>query len=218
MTTRPNLQTLGFTRQEQALFRRLNTPGKIQSFVSALPHNFEDDGDSCMSVREVLRTNRAHCIEAALLAALALAVHGHEPLIMDLSANEHDDDHVIALFRHNGLWGAISKSNHAVLRYRDPIYRTPRELALSYVHEYTNAKGEKTLRSYSRPISLSRIPLSVWVTGLDAWTVAEATCTARHYTLFPHSTSLRPLDAVQLRAQEITEHVRSEGKAHLRTS
>lgn len=196
------------TREELSLLRALNTPEKIQTFVSAIPHNFEKNGDSCMSVREVLRTNRAHCIEAALVAALALWVNGEEPLIMDMSANDHDDDHIITLFKRNGLWGAISKSNHGYLRFRDPVYRTLRELAMSYFHEYYNAKGEKTLRSYSRSMSLKKFPPEVWITGKDAWKIAEATCHLKHYDLLSRTSAnhLRHIDAVELRALKISEH------------
>jgi hypothetical protein len=125
---------VGLTAKELALLRRLNTPQKIQNFVSAIPQNFEPNGDSCMSVRGALRMRRAHCMESALIAALAFWIHGEAPLIMDFSANEADDDHIVALFKRNGCWGAISKSNHAYLRGRDPVYRTLRELVMSYVH------------------------------------------------------------------------------------
>ena len=203
------------TREELSLLRSLNTPQKIQTFVSAIPHNFEEDGDSCMSVREVLRVNRAHCIEAAIVAALALWANGEKPLIMDMSANDRDDDHIIAVFQRNGFWGAISKSNHAYLRYRDPVYRTLRELAMSYFHEYYNAKGEKTLRSYSRPLSLAKFPPEEWISGLDAWKVAEATCEIRHYDLLNGNSiaRLRLVDEVELRTLQAEEHVSS--KRHL---
>ena len=157
MSTRARVKFPYLSDNEFKLLYSLDTPGKIQDFIAKIPHNFESDGDTCMSVRMVLKKRRAHCIEAALVAALALWMHGEPPLLMDLSASDRDFDHVVALFRKNGLWGAMSKSNHAVLGYRDPVYRTLRELALSYVHEYYNAKGEKTLRSYSRPYSLAHL-------------------------------------------------------------
>ena len=118
-------EKIGLTVKELVLLRKLDTPQKIQTFVSAIPQNFERNGDSCMSARDVLRTNRAHCIEGAVLAALAFWIHGKPPLLMDLSANDEDDDHVIALFRENGLWGAISKGNSSspcISRKRNPQF------------------------------------------------------------------------------------------------
>src|SRR3989454_6739784 len=149
-------EDLGLTRAEFAVLKRLSGPEKIQDFLHALTANFEIGGQTCLSVREVLRRRRAHCIEGAMLAACALWVHGEPPLLMDMRA-ERDYDHVVALFRRGGCWGAISKTNPPVLRWRDPVYRTLRELAMSYLHEYANKGGQKTLRGYSRPFDLRRL-------------------------------------------------------------
>jgi hypothetical protein len=124
-----------------SVLQRLDTPHKIQAYLNGIPQNFEPDGQTALSVREVLRQRRSHCIEGGMLAAAALWVHGERPLLLDLSA-ENDYDHVVALFRRNGCWGAISKTNHYALRYRDPVYRTLRELAISYFHEYANRRGQ----------------------------------------------------------------------------
>ncbi len=195
---------VGLTPKELAVFAKLNTPQKIQTFVSLIPQNFEPDGDSCMSVREVLRTHRALCMEGALVAALALWVHGERPLILDLSA-VNDDDHVVAVFKKNGCWGAISKGNHPYVRYRDPVYRTLRELVMSYFHEYYNSKGEKTLRTYSRPIDLSLCAPESWVTGKDAWPIAQMLCDAVHYPLINASSEkqLRPIEEIERRLMHI---------------
>lgn len=200
---------IGLTDKELAVLAELDTPQKIQSYVSAIPQNFERNGDSCMSVREVLRTNRALCMEGALLAALALWVHGDQPLILDLSAVD-DDDHVIAVFKRNGCWGAISKGNHPYVRYRDPVYRTLRELVMSYFHEYYNLKGEKTLRSYSRPISLSTFAPKDWITEKDAWLVAEKLCVIKHYPLVSVSSAhrLRPIEDIEKRLMRIRNFTR----------
>jgi hypothetical protein len=113
--------------------KKLSTPAKIQDFLNTLPFNFELDGDTCQSPRQVLRSGTAHCLEGAMLAALALRLQGHKPLLMDLkSINGIDDDHVAALFKLRGRWGCITKTNHAVLRYREPIYLNLRELAMSF--------------------------------------------------------------------------------------
>jgi hypothetical protein len=183
----------------------LDSPSKVQDFVSAIPQNFEKDGDSCMSVREVLKKNRAHCIEGALVAAFAFQMHGRAPMLMDLEANDRDEDHVVALFKEDGYWGAISKGNHAYVRYRDPIYKSVRELAMSYFHEYYNPKGEKTLRGHTMPYTLARYKRADWVTGLDAWRIAEDLCDVPHLPFLTkkQTKTLRPVDPIQL---TITKH------------
>jgi hypothetical protein len=166
-------EDLGLEKAEFAVLRRLDSPRKIQAFLHGLKQNFEPGGETCHGVREVLRTRTAHCIEGALLAAAALWVHGEPPLLLDLRA-VRDYDHVVALFRRRGRWGAISKTNGATLRWRDPVYRSLRELAMSYLHEYTNRREHKTLREYSRPFDLRSLPASAWVTPRKgAWGVAE---------------------------------------------
>jgi hypothetical protein len=176
-------EDLGLTKAEFAVLRRLNTPRKIQAFLYGLKQNFEPNGDTCRPVREVLRTRSAHCIEGAMLAAAALWVHGEPPLLLDLRA-ERDYDHVVALFRRNGCWGAISKTNGVFLRWRDPVYRTLRELALSYFHEYCNRRDHKTLREYSVPYDLRRADPAVWSSGAaHAWEVAETLDDLRHFRL-----------------------------------
>lgn len=176
-------QDLGLTRTEFAILKQLSTPHKIQDFVSALRANFERKGDTCLSVRQVLRRHHAHCIEGAMVAACTLWIHGEPPLLLDLKA-VHDFDHVVALFRRRGCWGAISKTNHVQLRYRDPVYRTLRELAMSYFHEYTNKKGRLTLRSYSRAFDLRKVNPQQWVTnGSDCWDIPEMLDEIRHYPL-----------------------------------
>jgi hypothetical protein len=174
---------LGLTPGEFAVLRRLSTPEKIQKWLLDLPQNFELDGDSCATVRMVLRDRRAHCIEGALLAAAALWIHGQPPLLLDLRA-VNDADHVVALFRKKGHWGCISKTNGPDLRWRDPIYRTLRELALSYMHEYSNRRDHKSLREYSVPYDLRRAKLEDWLTGEEgAWNIAEKLDEIRHYPL-----------------------------------
>lgn len=177
------LEDLGLTRAEFAVLRRLNTPQKIQAFLIGLKQNFEPNGDTCRSVQTVLRARNAHCIEGAMLAACALWVHGEPPIVMDMRA-VRDFDHVVALFRRNGRWGAISKTNGVGLRWRDPVYRSLRELAMSYFHEYVNRRDHKTLREFSVPFDLRRVDPAIWVTGeKDAWHVAEALETIPHFRL-----------------------------------
>lgn len=182
-TRKATRELLGFTRAEFALLRRLDTPAKIQSFLNGLRQNFEPDGDTCYSVRTVLKRHRAHCIEGATLAACALWIHGEPPLLMDLQA-VRDYDHVVAVFRRRGRWGAISKTNGLVLRWRDPVYRSLRELAMSYFHEYYNKRHEKTLRTYSRPFDLRGVDPAIWATAEhETWDLANALDATRHFHL-----------------------------------
>ena len=149
-------QQRGLSLAAARTLARLSTPKAIQDFLVDFPQNFEPEGDTARSVEQTLQHRRAHCIEGAMVAAFALWLQGHPPLLLDFSAHQ-DMDHVIAPFRVNGKWGAISKTNYVCLRWRDPVYRSVRELAMSYFHEY--AKGpRKTLRSYSRPFDLRTVP------------------------------------------------------------
>ena len=174
---------LGLARREFAVLRRLDSPQKIQTYLHGLRQNFEPDGDTCRPVGEVLKSGRAHCIEGAMLAAAALWVHGEPPLLLDMRA-ERDFDHVVALFRRNGCWGAISKTNGIGLRWRDPVYRSLRELAMSYFHEYYNRRDHKTLREYSVPFDLRRMETAVWVSGSkNCWQVGEKLDELRHFKL-----------------------------------
>jgi hypothetical protein len=180
---RASRETLGLSRAEFATLRRLSTPKKIQAFLNGLRQNFETQGETCNSVRTVLRLRRAHCIEGAMLAACALWIHGEPPLLLDLQA-VRDFDHVVALFQRRGCWGAISKTNGPCLRWRDPVYRSLRELAMSYVHEYYNKRYHKTLRTYSLPYDLRRMKPADWVTAEDgAWNLVDHLEATRHFPL-----------------------------------
>jgi hypothetical protein len=175
---------LGLAPVEFATLRRLRTPERIQAFLNALPINFEPDGETLYSVRDVLARRRAHCIEAAFVAACALWVHGEPPLLMHLDCDPCDYPHVVALFRRRGNWGAISKTNGIPLRYRDPVYRSLRELAMSYFHEYSDQRGRKTLRSYSASFDLRRLPPALWVTSDRPCREAhDRLAASRHYAL-----------------------------------
>jgi len=174
-----------FTPAERAVFRRLNTPEKIQRFLDELPYNKEPDGNTCRSPRRVLRDRTAQCMEGALFGAAALRLLGHPPLLLDLEA-VRDDDHVLAIFRARGCWGAVAKSNYSGLRYREPVYRTLRELVMSYFEHYYNLRKEKTLRRYSRPVNLDRFDAIDWMTSEDdVWQVPEHLCTVAHTKLLP---------------------------------
>jgi hypothetical protein len=172
-----------FTAAERAVFRRLGSPEKIQRFLDGLAYNKELDGPTCRSPRRVLRDRTAHCMEGALLGAAALRVLGHPPLLLDLEA-VRDDDHVLAIFRLRGCWGALAKSNYSGLRYREPVYRSLRELVMSYFEHYYNLRREKSLRNYSRPVNLRRFDGIAWMTAEeDVWPVPEYLCTISHTPL-----------------------------------
>ena len=172
------------SKDELHLLRRLSTPEKIQQYLEDLPYNKERDGETCRSPRLALSHGTAHCFEGALLAAAALRVNGQPPLILDLES-VRDDDHVISVFRLNGCWGAIAKSNYAGLRFRTPVYRTLRELVMSYFEHYYNLDGEKTLRAYSRPINLSRFDRLEWMTSEEPlWPIPEYLCEIKHTPIF----------------------------------
>lgn len=174
---------LGFHRDEAAVFRALSSAEKIQRFLDE--EVLYDPAVSCRSPRRLLRDRRGHCVEGALLAATALRLLGHPPLILDLEARR-DDDHVLAIFRRDNLWGALGKSNYAGLRYREPVYKTLRELVMSYFEHYFNARGERTLRAYSRPVNLARFDATGWMTAEeDPWHIPNYLTTIAHTPILP---------------------------------
>lgn len=175
-----------FTADERAVFRRLSSPEKIQRFLDCeLAYNKEPDGPTCRSPRRVLRDRVAHCMEGALFGAAALRALGYPPLLLDLEA-VRDDDHVLAVFRARGFWGAIAKSNYSGLRYREPVYRTVRELVMSYFEHYYNLRKEKTLRRYSRPVNLEAFDAIGWMTAEDdVWEIPDRLCTVAHTSILP---------------------------------
>jgi hypothetical protein len=196
------------TPAEHRVFARLTTPQKIQSFIEKMPPNFELKGDTAMSPRNMLRAWTCHCSEAAVFAVAALNYHGKPAWLMDIRALPSDQDHIVTLFRERGLWGAISKTNHAVLRYRDPIYRTPRELAMTYAHEYNLNGGKKSMVSYSRPFSLARYEPKHWVTSPDDldW-LLYALDLSPHEPVAPVHVlrKRRRMTRVELKSQDVTE-------------
>jgi hypothetical protein len=194
--------------EETKTFRKLNSPRKIQDFVDSLAINMELDARTYMSPRRVLATGQAHCVEGALLAAAALAYHGARPMLLDFQAAYDDEDHVVAVFRLNGHWGAISKTNHPGLRYRDPIHPSVRGLAASYFHEYYLWDGRKSLRHFSRPFDLSRYAPESWVTaGADLDWLVHALDASPHDPIIPRGNlrKLRPASAFEIHASAAIE-------------
>ena len=192
----------GLSLEHLRTLRALNTPARIQQFIDALQYQY---ANTAWSPQRVLEERKGHCLEGAILAAAALRVQGHPPLLMDLEA-VHDDDHVIAIYRERGLWGGIAKSNFAGLRFRAPVYRTLRELALSYFDHYYNLRGQRTLRAYSRPVNLAHLDRQNWMTSEeDVWCVPEALIAARHYALIPDKVA-RQLPRLDRRSFEAGMH------------
>jgi hypothetical protein len=171
-----------FDARERRIFRKLKTPALIQRFLDEeIGYNKEPRGYTCYSPRLVLREGVAHCMEGALLAAMALRRLGYPPLLVDLEA-VRDSDHVLAVYRVGERWGAVAKSDYAGLRSREPVYLSIRELAMSYFDHYYNPRGEKTLRAYSRPVNLTRYDRSLqWTTTLEeVWAIPEHLCEIPH--------------------------------------
>jgi hypothetical protein len=172
--------TYGFTPKELRKVRSLKTPYGIQRFLDDMPYHLED---TAWSPRRVLHENTSHCFEGAVFAAAALRVNGYPPLLLDLEADQ-DTDHVLALYRVNGHWGVLAKSNFAGCRYREPVYRSLRELAMSFFNIYCNLRRERTLRTFSRPVNLARFDRLHWMTTDEPiWFIANYLCDIFHYKL-----------------------------------
>jgi hypothetical protein len=201
-TRRDRDESFGLTPQNVRTLRALKTPKRIQQFIDGLTYQY---ADTAGSPQRTLRERKGHCLEGALVAAAALRLHGHPPLLMDLEA-VHDDDHVLAIYRERGLWGSIAKSNFAGLRSRKPVYRTLRELAMSYFEHYYNLRGEHTLRAYSRPVNLARLDGKQWMTSEeDVWCVPELLIAARHFPIAPDKV-MRALPRLDRRSFEAGMH------------
>ncbi|HEY6969522.1 MAG TPA: hypothetical protein VJA94_09975 [Candidatus Angelobacter sp.] len=175
-----NVLQWGFTSKELRKLRSLKSPYGIQKALDAMPYHL---ADTAWSPRLVLRENTSHCFEGAMFAAAALRVNGYPPLVFDLEA-EADTDHVVAIYRDRGHWGALAKSNFTGCRYREPVYRNLRELAMSYFEVYFNLRRERSLRTFSRPVNLRRFDHLEWMTtDKPLWFVAEYLFSIHHYKL-----------------------------------
>lgn len=202
-----------FTQKEKVLMQKLNTPEKVQDFLNKIQFNFESQKgkyvETLKSPLFTMRADKAHCFEGALLGAYMLSVHGFTPYLMHLKAVSEDYDHVVVPFKIGSFWGALSKTNHAVLRYREPIYKNIRELAMSYFHEYFLNNGEKTLRQYSALLNLdSYTKGNPWYRSeKDLWYIDKALDKVKHYDIVPksHVKKLRRADKVEIKAGEIVE-------------
>ena len=189
----------GFNPAELRKLRNLKDPHGIQRFLDDMPYHL---ADTAWSPRRALHEQTAHCFEGAIFAAAALRVNGYPPLIFDLEA-ERDTDHVVAIYCVDGHWGAIAKSNFTGCRYREPVYRSLRELALSYFEVYFNLRRERSLRTYSRPVDLTRFDHLDWMTtDKPIWFIARYLFEIQHYPLITRSQAqgLHRLDDRSFRA------------------
>ena len=194
----------GFSPADLRKLRALKTPAGLQRFLDELPYNLSF---TARSPKKVLHDRTASCLEGGIFAAAALRVLGFPPLIFDLEA-EQDTDHVVAIFKLRGHWGAVAKSNFTGCRYREPVYRNLRELAMSYFNVYFNLRGERTLRRYSRPVNLAQFDRLDWMTtDKPVWFIAEYLCEIPHTALL-RSTMEKKLTRVDPRtiAGEMVGH------------
>ena len=197
-----------YTEKEIKLFNKLDTPQKIQDYLNSIPFNFEKRGETCMSPRRVIEEKIAHCMEGAMFAAVALEFHGQKPLLLDLRSTKADLDHIVAVFKKHGCFGAISKTNHAVLRYREPIYKTLHELVLSYFHEYFLNNGEKTLREYSELFDLSKLKISWRTSKKELFEIPKHLDKIKHHSILSKEQikNLRKADKIEIKAGKLVEY------------
>lgn len=197
-----------FSKKEIALFKKLKSPAKVQDFLNKIPFNFEDNGETLKSPLYTLRNHRAHCLEGALLGAYVLSRHGFKPYLMVLKATKKDFDHVIVPFKIDRFWGALSKTNHGVLRYREPVYKNMRELAMSYFHEYFLDDGSKTLRQYSRLLDLNIFEKGWEMLDGDLWGIDEELDKVKYYDIVPkkYLKKLRRADKIEIMSGKIVEY------------
>lgn len=202
------LEESGLSKKNYKLLKSLNTPSKIQDYINKLPFNFEKEEETSRSVEETMKARSAHCFEGALIACAALWINGERPMLLDLKAHKRDLDHVVALFNKDGFWGAISKTNHGVLRYREPVYITIRELVMSYFHEYFLSDGTKTLRSYSEPYDLAHEKTN-WLTNKEnLFNITRKLDKSPHKEILDTKQikNLRKAEKIEIKMGEITEY------------
>jgi hypothetical protein len=191
--------------------KSLKNPAQVQDFINKIPMNFEEDGvDTCLSPLNVLRKNKCHCIEGAIFAAAIIWLNKlGKPLLVDLRASSQDDDHVICVFQDlkSSKFGAISKTNHAVLRYREPIYESIRELAMSFFHEYSDSKGNKTLREFSIPLDLSQFGEDWIYSDENLWHIYQELDKIKHFSILTEEQkrNLRKQDDIEIGLDKIVE-------------
>lgn len=213
MNIKNNLKKI-LNKEELRIIERLNTPNKIQDYIDKITFNFEKSGETYHSPRTVLGENVMHCFEGALFATLCLTYHKIPNFLLDLKVKKSakdDNDHTICIFKINGYWGAISKTNHSVLRWRDPIYKDYREIAKSYFHEYFLDDGEKTLESYSKPYDVwKKFRLDWVVSENDLDEIALSLDKSKHFNFVPYHNKkyIRRVGKTEIKGAGIEEYPR----------
>jgi hypothetical protein len=186
-------QFYGFSKKELRFFKKFKKPNDIQQYLNTVAYNPESITNS---PRKIIHIQEANCFEGALFGACALRILGYKPLIIDLMA-KNDDDHVIAIFKQDNCYGAVAKSNTKLLRYREPVYRTFRELIMSYFDFYFNILGEKSLVSYSNPVNLARFDKYNWmITDKDLGFIGDYLYKVQHHRVLSRGriNKLNPAD------------------------
>ena len=200
----------GYTKKEEELFHKLNSAKKIQGYINSMPFNFEEKWGTCMSPRRVIETKKADCLEGAIFACAVLEFHGHKPLLLDLRSvkKPFDYDHVLAVFKQDSYFGAISKTNHSVLRYREPIYKSIRELVMSFFHEYFLGNGQKTLREYSDLFDLSLLKINWRTRQEDLAEIHNQLDKIKHHKILSPKQikNLRKADKIEIEAGTLIEY------------
>lgn len=192
---------MNFTKEELKFLKSLKTPAKVQDYLNSIPFNFEKNGvDTIKSPLRSLREKNIHCFEGALLGAYILSLNGYKPMLLHLKTTKHDLDHVITPFKVGKYWGALSKTNHNVLRYREPVYKDIRELVMSYFHEYFLNDGSKTLREYSDILDLSKEKRNWAIDEKDLWYIDKNLDRLKHYSIVPKEIlkNLRKADKIEI--------------------
>lgn len=205
---RLNRKESSLSDEHWEILKSLRTPARIQDYLNSLAFNFQNKRRTLWPVARSLKEGRVHCVEGALVAACALWMQGQKPLLLDLRTTDDDEDHVVALFRRGDKWGAISKTNHPVLRYREPVYRDVRELAMSYFHEYFLYNGDKTLRKYSEPFDLSKESLE-WISGKEnLFNLVDKIDRFKHHSILTQSQErvLRKAEKIEIEASKPQEY------------
>ncbi|MBN2093906.1 MAG: hypothetical protein JW740_00825 [Candidatus Zambryskibacteria bacterium] len=192
------------------IIKKLNDPKKIQDFLDKIPFNFEERRETYYSPVQMLKKNKAHCFEGAVFACLCFQKNKIENYLMDLKVKnlKKDSDHTLCIFKINKHWGAISKTNHSVLRFRDPIYKSYRELAMSFYHEYFLDSGEKTLKSFSKPLNIWQKFGVKWVESeKDLDEIAKALDKSPHIDFVPkvNAKLIRRAGKTEIKGAAITE-------------
>jgi hypothetical protein len=189
--------------------KRIKSPAQIQTFINSIPFNHELAQESLSSPLVSINNNRAHCIEGALIASLLFEIQNKKSWLLDLKSTKDDMDHVVTIFKDGNYYGAVSKTNHSVLRYRDPIYKNIRELALSYFHEYYLNDGRKTLRSYSKLFPISKYDKTYnWIdTKEDLWELGAMLDDYPHVPFMAKEKirTLRKADKIEIESTKMEE-------------